>query len=75
MGFGGGASGRMTVVAPWLFSNDAPHGPEEARWFEAELLPHEGMLRAWLRRTDCPNQTSGVTPGTAISTTGAAPHA
>ena len=26
-----------------------PHDPEEAHWFAAELLPHEGMLRAWLR--------------------------
>jgi RNA polymerase sigma-70 factor (ECF subfamily) len=30
--------------------------PEQARWFEAELRPHESMLRAWLHQqfsTDC----------------------
>jgi RNA polymerase sigma-70 factor (ECF subfamily) len=27
-----------------------PHNEEQARWFAQELQPHEGMLRAWLRR-------------------------
>jgi len=27
-----------------------PQDPEDARWFEEQLRPHEGMLRAWLRR-------------------------
>ena len=26
-----------------------PQDPEQARWFAAELLPHESKLRAWLR--------------------------
>jgi RNA polymerase sigma factor (sigma-70 family) len=26
-----------------------PQDPEDARWFEEQLKPHEGMLRAWLR--------------------------
>ena len=26
-----------------------PQDPEDARWFEQHLRPHEGMLRAWLR--------------------------
>jgi len=26
-----------------------PQDPEDARWFEEQLRPHEGMLRAWLR--------------------------
>lgn len=27
-----------------------PQDPEQARWFAAELLPHEPKLRAWLQR-------------------------
>jgi RNA polymerase sigma-70 factor (ECF subfamily) len=27
-----------------------PQDPADARWFEEHLRPHEGMLRAWLRR-------------------------
>jgi RNA polymerase sigma-70 factor (ECF subfamily) len=26
-----------------------PQDPDDARWFEEHLRPHEGMLRAWLR--------------------------
>lgn len=26
-----------------------PQDPDDARWFEDELRPHEGALRAWLR--------------------------